>query len=113
MSKKNSFKLKIKGIEWVVYLQTDAAYVRSHGKDSSAIMSPEDHEIFFKKSGIRPEFVRHELFHAYLASCSTNSSNLTALQIEELCAEVYGEHALEMALQCDQILAFLLKKDKE
>ena len=111
MSKKNSFKLKIKGIDWTVYLQSDSAYSRSHGTDSSAIMSPEDNEIFFKKSKIRPYLVRHELFHAYISSCNTNSSNLTPDQIEELCVEVYGDHGPEMALQCDQILNFLLKKD--
>jgi hypothetical protein len=49
------------------------------------------------------------VFHAYIASSSTNSSSLTMDQMEELAAELFGEHGVEMMLQVDQILNFFLR----
>lgn len=109
MAKVRSLKIKIKGIEWAIFAQTPAAYKRKHGSDSHAITYTKDREIFFNISTLAPDYVRHEVFHAYIASSSTNSSSLTADQVEELAAELYGEHGPEMDLAVDQILNFFLR----
>jgi hypothetical protein len=109
MAKVRSIKIKIKGIEWAIFAQTPAAYKRKHGSDSHAITYTKDREIFFNISTLAPDYVRHEVFHAYIASSSTNSSSLTADQVEELAAELYGEHGPEMDLAVDQILNFFLR----
>ena len=109
MAKVRSIKIKIKGIEWAIFAQTPSAYKRKHGSDSHAITYTKDREIFFNISTLAPDYVRHEVFHAYIASSSTNSSSLTADQVEELAAELYGEHGPEMDLAVDQILNFFLR----
>lgn len=109
MSKKSPLKDKIKGHEWTFHGQTNSAYIRKHGSDSHAITYTKDRDIFFNLSSIAPDYVRHEVLHAYVASSSTNSSNLTADQIEELCCEIYGEHGPEMDLLVDKILNHFLR----
>jgi hypothetical protein len=108
-TKSKSLKIKIKGIEWQIFAQTPAAYKRKHGSDSHAITYTKDREIYFNKETLAPDYVRHELLHAYVASSSTNSSSLTTDQMEELCAEMVGEHGIEMMLFADQILNFYLR----
>lgn len=109
MAKVKIYSTKIKGIEWKFYAQSPATYNRRHGKDSHAITYTKDREIFFNISSLAPDYVRHEIFHAYVASCSTNSADLNIDQMEELCAELYGEHGPEMDLLADQILNFFLR----
>jgi hypothetical protein len=109
MAKVRSLKIKIKGIEWSVFAQTTAAYKRKHGSDSHAITYTKDREIHFNISTLAPDYVRHEVFHAFIASSSTNSSSLSADQMEELAAELYGEHEPDMHLAVDQILNFFLR----
>lgn len=109
MAKVRSIKIKIKGIEWAIYAQTQAAYKRKHGSDSHAITYTKDRDIYFNISTLAPNYVRHEIFHAYIASSSINSSNLTPDQLEELAAELFGDHGPEMDLAVDQILNFFLR----
>lgn len=109
MKKKAPYKSKIKGHEWSFHGQTNAAYVRKHGSDSSAITYTKDREIYFNLSCMAPDYVRHELLHAYIASSSTNSSNLDADQVEELCCEIFGEFGPEIDLLADKILNYYLR----
>lgn len=109
MKKKPPLKEKIKGYEWAFYAQSNAAYVRKHGSDSHAITYTHEREIYFNLNTMAPEYLRHEVFHAYVASCSTNSSNLDKDQMEELCAEVYGDHGPEMDLLVDKIMNYYLR----
>ncbi len=109
MAKAKVFSVKIKGLEWKFYAQSASSYVRKHGKDSHAITYTKDREVFFNINTLAPEYVRHELFHAYVASCSINSSSLDAEQMEEVAAEIYGEHGPEMDLLVDQVLNFFLR----
>lgn len=109
MKRKPPLREIIKGIQWVFYAQSNAAYIRNHGSDSGAITYPNDREIYFNISSLAPEYVRHEVFHAYIASSSTGSANLDAFQMEELCAELYGDHGPEMDVLVDKILNYYLK----
>jgi hypothetical protein len=106
---KKVLRLKIKDIEWSFHGQTNASYIRRHGKDSGAITYTDDREVYFNLSQFRPYFVRHELLHVYIASSSSNASSLNKDQVEELCAELYGDHGPEMRLIEDKILEFFMK----
>jgi hypothetical protein len=109
-TKKKSLKVRIKGLEWTIFGQSNASYVREHGKDSGAITYPQDREIYFNTNHFTPGYVRHELLHAFVSSCGTNSSSLTADQVEELCAEIVEEHYYEIGDIANTIVNFLLKK---
>ena len=109
MKKKAPLKEKIKGYEWTFHAQANATYVRKHGSDSHAITYTHEREIFFNLNSMAPDYIRHEIFHAYVASCSTNSSSLDKDQMEELCAEVYGDHGPEMDALVDKILNYYLR----
>lgn len=109
MKKKSALKEKIKGYEWAFYAQTGATYTRKHGSDSHAITYFNDREVYFNINSMAPEYVRHEVFHAYVASSCTTSSNLNTEQMEELCAEIYGDHGPEMDMLVDKILNYYLR----
>lgn len=109
MAKSKFFSANIKGMEWKFYAQATSTYNRKHGTDSHAITYTKEKEIYFKLSELSPDYIRHELMHAYVMSCSINSSSLTADQMEEVCAEIFGEHGVEMCLIVDQILNFFLR----
>lgn len=109
MSKKKALKITIKGVEWTIFAQSNTQYIRAHGKDSGAITYLRDREIYFNTGHFTPGYVRHELLHAYVSSSGTTSSNLTADQVEELCAEIVEEHFYEIGGLTDKIVNFLLK----
>lgn len=111
MTKKKSLKKKIKDVQWEFFVQTASAYKRDHGKDSDAITYPHDRECYFNKPRFLPSCVRHELIHVYVASSGINSANLTADQVEELIAEIYEQHAKEMAILEDEILDFFMRHE--
>lgn len=111
MSKKHGYKANIKGIEWHFYLQSSAAYIRQHGKDSEAITYTHEREVYFDKSLLNPVGVRHELLHVFVSSSNTSSSGLKPDQVEELCAEIFAEHGIAMIELADNIINFFLKKD--
>lgn len=107
MSRKKHFTATIKGHEWKFFIQTKAAYARKHGTDSEGVTYPREREVYFNAPFFAPAIVRHELVHCYVGSSSTSSSNLTADQVEELCASIYEEHGPEMDLLADKIFNFL------
>lgn len=109
MNKKLPYKEKIKGYEWTFFAEKNATYIRKHGSDSHAITYTHDREIYFNISSLAPSYVRHEVFHAYVASSNINSSNLNKEQMEELCAELYGDHGPEMDKLVDKILNHFLR----
>lgn len=109
MKKKTPLKEKVKGYEWTFHAEKKATYIRKHGSDSHAITYPVDREVYFNINSLAPDYVRHEVFHVYVASSSTNSSNLDKDQFEELCAELYGDHAPEMDLLVDKIMNHFLR----
>lgn len=109
MKKKAPLILKIKDVEWSFQVQSNATYIRAHGRDSEAITYPYDKEVFFNTSSFSPYSVKHELVHVYVASSSTSSSGLDADQIEELCAELYGEHSNEMDALAEKILNYFMR----
>lgn len=109
MSRKKHFTAQIKGMEWKFYSQSLTAYEKAHGKDSDAVTYTHDMEVFFSKPRLLPGIVRHELFHVYIASSGINSAGLNTEQMEELCAELFEVHGLEMILLADKIIDFFMR----
>jgi hypothetical protein len=107
--KRKPYTANIKGYNWNFYAESGATYARKHGNDSNAIAYFKDREVFFNLPSVNPINVRHEIMHCYVSSSSTNSSYLTRDQMEELCAEMYGEHGPEMDLLVDKLLEHFLK----
>lgn len=107
--KKKPYKANIKGIDWEFHIQSNASYIRSHGKDSGAITYLGDRDVYFNSSQLSPGTVRHELMHVYVKSSGTNSASLSPDDVEELCAELYEVHGPEMDLLVDKILEHFLK----
>ena len=110
MSKPKSTTVELFGVAWSVFLQSEATYKKMHGSDSDGVCYPHDREIYFCKSSFTPACVRHEIWHAMVASSGHTSSNLTADQMEELGAEIYAEHGPRMDLIVDQIISFFSRK---
>lgn len=112
MKKKPPYKATIKGIEWTFFVQTPATYKRANGaagKISEAVTYPYDREVYFCSTYLSPYAVKHEILHVFVASSSTDSSNLDANQIEELCAELYGNHSTDMESLAEKILNYFLR----
>lgn len=79
------FKIKIKTEEWNVYLvpETDNHTV-DEGSRAETVF--QDKELYFKETNINT--VRHELIHVYMHYTYTDTAELTALQNEEVLAEM-------------------------
>jgi hypothetical protein len=101
----------IKGVKWKIFVQTHAVYIRKHGKDSKAVVYPDDKEMYFDKSELRTAIIRHEVFHAFMCSTDTeNSSKMDSDDVEELACTVYGNNAHSLEKVTDSIVDFILKK---
>ena len=109
MSKKLKYSCKIKGLDWSFQCQSQLSYTREHGKDSDAITYTHEKEVYFNKAKLLPSTVRHELLHCYVASSGINSASLTADQMEEICAEIFEHHAMDMNTIVDKILEHFLR----
>lgn len=110
MSKIKHINLKIKGIDWKIFLQTPAAYHRMHGNDSSAIMYPEDRELYFKKDHLKLGTVIHELLHCYIASAGTTSADISAFQMEEHICELLEDHIFDLLNDAKKVIDFIAKE---
>lgn len=110
MSKSKTLTVDVLGTSWTVHMQAPTAYRKMHGSDSEAITYPGDLEVFFNKNYFTPDTVRHETMHLFVASSGSTSSSLTKDQMEELCAELYGQHGPKMDLVTDQIISFFSRK---
>lgn len=110
MAKRKHLLVTIKGIEWKVFVQTHASYVRTNGNDSKAIVYPDDREIYFDRSCVTIGLIRHEVFHAFTSSTDTeHSTDMTASDQEELDCTLYGNNKTAMNDIEDRIVDFILK----
>lgn len=105
---------KIKGSEWHFYLEKAPTYIRKHGSDSGAITYLKEREVYFNKSEFDTNVVRHELFHIYVFESNTNSSpDFTRDDMEDLGAEIMGEHGALIVQEADFIHNKLLILNKK
>jgi hypothetical protein len=61
-------------------------------------------DVYFSKKWFSLKLVRHELFHAYIASCCIcSTNNIDSDDMEEICAEVYEFHADTLNRKVEEI----------
>lgn len=84
------FEIKILDIKWKIVLLEEEEYIVQHGDDAAAHCSEQYREIVFNEEELNLVNVKHELWHAYRYSMCTNSASLSALQEEEISAELFA-----------------------
>lgn len=108
----SSIAINIKGREWKFIVVTDKTFDKRYNPDGDAgcaITIPEDKIVFIKKSFIHLTVIRHEIMHILVFSSLVESSSLTALQVEELCCEIIGEHGPEIQLWAETVMNFFTR----
>jgi uridine kinase len=103
-------KIRILNIEWNLILCSDSYYKKKHGSDSRAMLYENTKTIYFCKSELDLNLIRHELLHAFVSSSSIRSSKLNASQMEELCAEIVAHHLTDILILSEYILTNLTSR---
>ena len=105
------FKISIQSDKWNVYLITDEDnHILDEGDYAETDF--EAKELYFRKTTM--QIVLHELIHVYIYYTYTNTANLSALQNEEMCAEVISWNWDKIAEHANKIYTSLqtLKNEK-
>lgn len=105
------FKITINGDIWNVYLiEEDDHSILEDGEYGETDFDKK--EIYIRKT--TQQIVTHELIHAFVYYTYTNTCTLSALQNEELCAEVISWNWDKISLLRDEVYKGLqkLKEDK-
>ena len=101
--------ITIKGTEWTVKIQTNAAFARQHGVRIFGVVYPYDREIYFNKGHLTLAILRHELYHALLHSLDMEfTDGISPGDMEEICATAYANNKLSLQDAEDRILNFIL-----
>jgi hypothetical protein len=103
--------VQIKGANWTVKKLTTRKFVKLHGdKECPALTVPCDREIHLNGDLHTTKYFRHELLHAFASECNTESmTSMTIDDMEELCASIVGEYAIELVKMADELQAFFSK----
>lgn len=109
----NSLTIQIKGATWTVKKLTPRKFNKEHKSSWAAVTLPDSREIHLNGNSFAPSHVRHELLHAFYSEGNTESTTqLTEDDVEEICASIVGEYAIEIVRLADIVLTFFLKKDR-
>ena len=106
MAKKLELKVKVKGTEWTVRLLPSKAYAKENGDDSSGMTHPFKKVIDFHHKHYDITTIIHELVHAYVAECNTESASLSTDQMEELICSIMGECVFDLLATAHKIQLF-------
>ena len=103
--------LNIKGRDWYFILLSDKVFDKrfppeQDGDETCAVAEPKESAVYLKKSLLTIPTIRHEIFHILVFSSLIESSSLDRLQMEELGAEIMGEHALEVCIWAEKVMNF-------
>lgn len=102
--------LPIRGVTHKFRLLDDLNYDRTHGEDSNGITNSITWVVDFRASSFSIRLVRHELLHVYSNTSFLDSAGITATQLEECLAEVFGHFGPEMLKNADLIFKKLNPK---
>lgn len=108
----NHISINIKGREWKFIVIADKTFDKRYNPEHDggcAITISADKSVFIKKSSIHMPVIRHEIMHILVFSSLIESSSLTALQIEEMCCEIVGEHGPEIQLWAETVMNFFTR----
>ena len=110
----SNITINIKGRDWKFVVIADKTFDKKFNAipgddDGCAITLNDDKTVFIKKSSIHLPVIRHEIMHILVFSSLVESSSLTALQMEELCCEIVGEHGQELNLWAEKVMNFFTR----
>ena len=106
--------LEIKGRPWTFILMPDKRFNNLHNTEdegNSAMTVPSTYQVHFRKSDWDVGTIRHELLHVLYNMSLVGSAELTAGQVQETCAEIVGQHAIEIVLWADRITERFLGRE--
>jgi len=100
--------INIKGRDWNFILVPDKRFDKIHNyntdEDSNIAMTlPTQYEVHFRKSDWNAATIRHEMLHVLFNMSLVGSANLDVTDVQEICAEIVGEHAIEIVMWSDRI----------
>lgn len=106
--------IPIKGRDWKFVLMPDKRFDKLHNANDDgnvAMTCPTIYEVHFRKSDWDPATIRHEMLHVLYNMSLVGSAELTAMQVQETCAEIVGQHAIEIVLWSDRITEKFLGRE--
>lgn len=101
--------INIKGRDWKFSLLPDKKFDKLHGEENVAMTIPDSLEVHFKKSVWDAKTIKHELLHVIFAMSLVGSTDLSPTDVEEICAEIVGEHCEEIILWSSKITHHFLR----
>lgn len=105
-------KFPVLGNTWKAYIHSDDTFCRRYGDEDAAFVVVGKNEVHFNAEELSLITVKHEIVHMFVEAMCTGSAELTALQTEELCAEIFATHGDHMLRQA-RALYKALKEEKE
>ena len=101
------FKEKIKGDVWLVFLHSSPdSFQAATGEDpeaTDAVTQAIKHQLHFQKESADIPTIIHELVHAYYEYLCLDSANITAGQLEEIMADMFGYNGLEIVAKAEKL----------
>lgn len=104
--------INIKGRDWRFTLMPDKRFNKIHNPNdegNAAMTVPSSYEVHFRKSDWDVATIRHELMHVLYNMSLVGSAELSTTDVQEICAEIVGEHAIEIVLWADRISEKFIK----
>ena len=98
--------IQIKGRDWRFILMTDRRFDRLHNPEDEGNMAMTiegTYEVHFRKSDWSLPAIRHELLHVLYFASLVGSTDISRDDVQEICAEIVGEHGPEICLWADRI----------
>lgn len=99
--------LNVKGRDWTFSMLNDSTFNKHHNDDGGcrpAVTMPGTFEVHFRRSDWTVKDVRHELGHVFFTMSDTQSSDLTADQVEEQMCTIIGDYYADIGFYADRII---------
>lgn len=101
-------KFDILGKQWTLRVLKKKHYRQKNGDSSCAVTKGWKRTIDLGPLGFDVETIRHELVHAFLSEMGYDSvEDMTAAQMEELCAELFGKRGPDIIALADELLRLM------
>lgn len=111
----SSIVIPIKGRDWKFILLADKRFNKLHNSmgesDAVAMTMTTTYEVHFRKSDWDLITIRHELLHVLFTAGLSSSAELTAEQVQEICAEIVAHHTPDIVLWTDRIAERFLGRE--
>lgn len=104
--------VEISGETWKVFVLDDEDFNAAF-PECAAVTLPDKKHIILNEDSLTRENVRHEYFHACMTELCTDSASLSANQMEEMSAELFGRRGHKMVKEANRIFSMLRRMIRE